>query len=99
MATEMQHAMQILGSIRDASIIDNPKTGKAWFVGRVPFELAYMREDGNPITAQDAENCHDFGPRLAKLRTRIFNSTLEAQEALAEYNTANTRIDGTTIED
>lgn len=66
-------------------IVNKFPSGKWGFVGRVPVVLGYERPDGQPVTHEDAENCAQFGPRLAKLQSRVFDTKEAAEAALEAY--------------
>jgi hypothetical protein len=60
-------------------------TGRWGFVGRVPVALAYQQEDGSEPTAKQAEIIRGFGPRLAGVKARVYETRLEAHNALQDF--------------
>jgi hypothetical protein len=58
-------------------------TGTWGFVGRVPAALAHVMTDGSPVTAEAAKIAASFGPALANVKTRAWE-TREAAVAAAQ---------------
>lgn len=53
-------------------------TGRWGFVGRVRADLAYVAKDGTPATEEQLDTAQRFGPRLAGVTTRTFDTREEA---------------------
>ena len=62
------------------SLIQYP-SGRWGFVGRVDAELAYVdAATGGPATPEQMKDARQFGPRLARVKERAWDT---AEEALA----------------
>lgn len=69
-------------------LIEHPN-GRWSFVGRVDAKLAYRRVDGAPMTNADAEATRQFGPRLAGVTGRSWNTR---EEALADAEAFGAKV-------
>jgi len=52
---------------------------KKWgFVGKIDARLAHVMADGSPVTEDAAKKAREHGPRLAGVRTRVWDTEEEA---------------------
>ena len=72
----------LTGALPENVLIQFP-SGRWGFVGHVDSRLSYTMLDGSPVTAEAAAIVSGFGPALAKVRTRAWE-TPEAALAAAE---------------
>ena len=69
------------------NIIDTP-SGRFVFVGRgIPGHLAYVANDGSAATDEQLAKARQFGPRLAGVKTRSFDTREEAEAAAESQHT------------
>ena len=71
----------ITGSLPQNVVIQFP-SGQWGFVGKVRTDLAYVSKDGKPLTTKQIDNTQKFGPRLAGVKTRSFDTKKEALAAI-----------------
>jgi len=72
----------ILGQLPENMLTQFP-SGRWGFTGNVRADLCYVQKDGSPATEIQLFNAAQFGPRLAGLKTRTFQSEAEALAAKA----------------
>lgn len=80
--SELRPTLQRMRELPSHALIES--NGRWRFVGRVNIEMAYCRKDGQPATVEDYANACRFGPRLAGMTTRTWDSEEAARAALAE---------------
>ena len=68
------------------NIVEQYPTGRWGFVGSVRADLAYIQRDGSPATEEQLKKCLQFGPRLARLKTRTWPTEEAALESLGNVN-------------
>jgi len=81
MKTELEQATTLLAHLPENQLIG--RDGCWQFVGRVNARLAYERKDGQPTTDENCRNAQRFGPNLAGMKTRIFETRENALASLA----------------
>lgn len=57
--------------------------GSWGFVGSVDTRLAFVSKDGSEATAEQIKNAQQFGPRLAGVKTRSWETKQDAIDAAA----------------
>lgn len=69
----------------EKSVIKNP-AGTYHIVGSgIPANLAYVAKDGTPATDKQIADAKRFGPQLAGVKTRTWETRDEAERALADF--------------
>lgn len=80
--SEIAGALNLLGSITTCQTIQYP-SGRWGFVGLVPIELSYIQLNGDPPTAEQANDIRKFGPGLVRsCKRRAWDTEELALEAL-----------------
>ena len=82
--TEFQEAARVWSGNLGLHLNQFP-SGKWGFVGSVPRELCYVAIDGSTATDEQLRNAAQFGPRLAGVKTRVWDtreSAVQAAQAL-----------------
>ena len=83
MHNETLSAIRIIHANKGLHCIQFP-TGKWGFRGDVPAYLALVTAEGNTPTDEQMRIASAHGPRLAKLKTRTWNTEEEALSAISE---------------
>lgn len=83
--TEMQQAIELLASDLGLNVIKYP-SGKYGFVGRVPTDLAYIKQDGSTPTEDECKEIarSSFPAMVCKrlcIKTRVFETEQAARDA------------------
>ena len=79
---ELAYAMGVLRNLPQNVVIECPN-GRYSFAGSVSAELRFITRDGGTPTAEQIENARSFGPNVAGLRSRTWD-TREGAIAAAE---------------
>lgn len=74
---------ELMGNLPKNSLIQYP-TGRWGFVGSVDARLAYVAKDGSTPTKKMLQDALTFGPNLAGVKTRAWNTKEEALQAAKE---------------
>jgi hypothetical protein len=72
-----------MGALPPHALIQHP-SGVWSFVGRVDARLSYLRKDGSQPSEEELRKAAQFGPGLMGLKTRVWATQEEAEQAAAE---------------
>jgi hypothetical protein len=72
-----------MGALPPHALIQHP-SGVWSFVGRVDARLSYLRKDGSKPSEEELRKAAQFGPGLVGLKTRVWATRAEAEQAAAE---------------
>jgi len=68
-------------------------SGRWIFVGSVHKNLSYMKKDGTEPTEKDIQDAMHVGPGIIGLKTKSWNTPLEALETAKKYDQIVTIIE------
>lgn len=76
--SELTHALEVVRNL-PRNVLNRFPSGKWGFVGAVSVPLAYVSKDGTtPPTEEQLRIAHQYGPALANVRTRTWETREDA---------------------